>query len=491
MLDRQGRGDTAVEVRLEHEQDVEGIFNILTENHPGMVDADNPGFAKTLERARRAALARTPRVSTPAAAQFSLMGMIVTIGDAHTSVGRSGSVPPIQRWPGWQVGWRGEAPVVSGTRPGASIAGARVLDCDGRTLEQWARTDVMPWDDTFLDASDLRPAMTEVLFDRGNPFRTVPRSCRLELATGRVIDHRLQWVPPVPGGAGFGPSWFSTDRAKMVEHTPAVFVIRIPSFSASRDESVEDLVRETRRRHAELANARTLVLDLRGNPGGEDRTMASLLAATVGNRPEIACVLLAPQPTGFRITRENVLALSDRSRGSQPMVSATLRIIATLMADGLDESEATGALNEDASPLLQVNVNRHQPPGRQRVVAVTDANCRSACLMFMTYLRLLPDLVHVGMPTPFEARYANPVRAELPSGRVLTYSTVVFRTRFWPEEVFMPTVPLDFGPRGAAGAFFEPAREGATQPPLAYDRGGRPDRTIERVFELIGEAPDG
>jgi hypothetical protein len=437
-----------------HAVDVEALTRILLEQHPGSIDPRNADFRRRVLSAQTAALARSARVKTPAALAASLDAMMTDIGDAHSSVfGRIGE-PSAGTSPPWQVGWRGMTPIVARSLPRATIRGAEILSCDGRTLSDWAQKDVLPWHSEFLNDTDLRPAMSEVLVNNGNPFRRYPTACRLKLKNGSEINHVLVWGESGPGAQASLLSRYSGDLASLRYLEDGSAWIRLPSFMPSPYNRLSDLQTRLRREYAQLTTAKTLIFDLRGNPGGVDRIMASTLAATVGNRPEIRRVLLTPQPTSIRLTSENAILLAERSRTSQPMLSATMAILASFLESGSSGSVAVEGLNKSSRPLLQVNIARHQPVGRQKVVAITDGICRSACLMFMSYLKEIPDLVHIGLPTPFEANYANPVQTELPSGLKLSYSTVIFETRFWPKEVYTPTLPLDFGPRGLAGQAF-------------------------------------
>lgn len=79
------------------QSDIEAAYRILAENHPGMVDPQNPSFPELLNEARQNAESLVPRVDGPAAYMHAIARFSATLQDGHA--GPLARLPQEMDWP--------------------------------------------------------------------------------------------------------------------------------------------------------------------------------------------------------------------------------------------------------------------------------------------------------------------------------------------------------------------------------------------------------
>ena len=409
--------------------DVEAAYGIIARNHPAATAAaGDSAFRRTLEEARRAAQERAREVASYEGWLATLRAFAVAFGDPHISLGTRLSLGTV-RWPGFIVARFADSTLVefSVDTSNATLPapGAQLLSCDGVPADEYARRRLGVFRGTWDVASQRLRTTPFLLVDDGNPFLTPARQCVVrEKGRDRTID--LRWLPvattalqdrlrdaaPV-GSAGFD-----------VRRVGGGWWIGIQSLGGA----VEAVLDTVTARIAAIRAAPWVVVDVRGNGGGNSEWANRLAIQLVGQNRTAAAGRLAQ--------REFTGALCGTSWRASADVEETLQGYIRDMGPRLGE----GAISQWRRELDSVRVARQEgrelapapracAPGaptdvasalpaplmKGRLVLLTDHACFSSCLMLAALFRAVGAL-HVGEGTDFSTRYMEVRSFPLPSG---------------------------------------------------------------------------
>lgn len=401
--------------------DLEAAAGLIRDNHPGAVPAlGDEAFLARLDTGHRIARDRIPAVDSYAGYTAVLGGFATAFGDEHVW-----STPTLRgvryRWTGLIMTRRGGDWVVA-LQDGDedNLVGARLLSCDGEAAEAVAASRL-----AFRVSAPVEAQLIAhggfMFVDDGNPFLDAPDACVFETAGGPV-EAALDWTPvetprlaealnagAPAAGAGFGVRGEAGRWWVAIERLSDDAVPVIDAFEA---------------RSGEWRDSRTIVIDLRGNGGGDSRYGRRLTDLIYGPghtaallRGGAACAALWRASPG---NAAHVRAFSARARDPQ-----TARYYATL-AEQIDQATAAGApFHEplpECAPERASDVAAPPPAYDGQVIVVTDHACFSSCLLMVRDLRVLGAL-HVGEATNAATRYMEVREITLPSG-LSTFSTL-------------------------------------------------------------------
>jgi hypothetical protein len=421
--------------------DVAAAVQLLTDNHPGMVPAaGDPAFPAALAAARAKAFQRAETVA-------SYEGYVATLGELANSMGdghiwsNARFLPRTVAWAGLIAARRGPTWVVARAEAPAdpALAGARLLSCDGRPIDALAHEALH-----FRTNVALEPALALqggwLLIDEHNPFLPPPKACELE-KDGRRTSVQLSWASigrdallaghwnRPAGRAGFGVR--ATGQGG--------FWISLQHLGPE----AQAVVDAARARSTELRSAPYVVIDLRGNGGGDDAYGRALAEALYG--PAAVMAALGPQDTAaggcdsvFRASPGNIEAtaadaVSLRRRGDTVAADAYDAAVAAMkaalaagrpLAGDLACRDRPRTAGSGAAPLI-----------RGKVFLLTDVACFSSCIQTAEFFRAM-GAIHVGQSTGADTHYSEVREIILPSG-LATFSTL---------RALMPDHPHDIGP---------------------------------------------
>jgi hypothetical protein len=264
-----------------------------------------------------------------------------------------------------------------------------------------------------------------LLLDNENPFVLRPNTCTFRTTDGRALEHKLRWrtttlrnlerlaaeayqpaqapmgVSPFAGGHWIGLSTLNNDAARVV-----------------------DVVRS---QQAALRASPMVVLDLRGNSGGNSQYAVEIARVLAGEPRTDAANRPAGNCTGmyWRASKDNAAALAKFARelpvDRAPEWQAQADALARAVDDGRAFSPDLPACARQAKPAPRPS--RLPPPAMTgRLVLVTDRACFSSCLMAADLFRRL-GATHVGEATDMATRYMEVREIVLPSG-LRTFSTL-------------------------------------------------------------------
>lgn len=418
----QAQSDPAAEAwRQLTRADLEAARALVADNHPGAVEAlGDAVFRARLRDGYELARTRVASVDSYAGYVAVMAGFAAGFGDEHIwSTPRLRGLP--YAWAGLVMTRRGGAWVVS-SQDGddQALVGARLASCDGMEAEAVAAARLAFRFSAPVEAQRL--AHGGFMFvDDGNPFLTRPAHCVFETAEGPV-ETELNWRPvETPRLAAALNAGRSAARAgfgvRPVGDSWWIAIERLSDEAAAVVQTMEE-------RQAEWRDSPALVIDLRGNGGGDSRH---------GRR--LADLIYGADHTAARLRHGSACAALWRA---SPGNAAHVRAFAanaqnpdtaayyTALGDAIDRAVAGGRPFDEPIPECEsadpVAGPAPEPAYAGRVVVVTDHACFSSCLLMVRDFRALGAL-HVGEATNVSTRYMEVREIELPSG-LSSFSTL-------------------------------------------------------------------
>lgn len=420
--------------------DVEAAYRLLKDNHPAALRAVGDRiFTSALQRGHRVALERAATVTDFPGYVATLKAFADGMGDGHIASQPLYS-PLLLKWPGLVAARRGKAWVVAKEDPaivGTNLVGARIVACAGKPIGQWAR-EVLSFHTVASVAAQEAINGRWLLLDDGNPFVRWPRHCTfamhgarktVPLHWKRVLAATLKdkYTVPTYGKAGFGLSRWRRG-----------YWIAIQSLSYKAGA----VVAAAKKHQAELRRAPYVVIDLRGNGGGDD-SYGRHLADILYGKARVDAVLGATESEGgcdesWRASPGNIAAdekMAKRfAREGETSGAAGYRHAIKQMKAAMAAGRAlTGPLTCTDAPPPADKLAKSAMTGQ--VIVLTDARCFSSCINTVGFFRMLGAL-QAGMVTSADTRYAENRYITLPSGLSL----------FATQQAIEPDAPMQVGP---------------------------------------------
>jgi len=423
--------------------DLQALHDLIEQNHPGPVDPRSTAYRQWLQQGLIAARPLAERATGWTSHRLALQFYANGFRDGHLQVGPASqpgdpALPP-WTWPGFLTRLGPDSrTTVATTAPGSPLqVGDELLGCDGLEADQLTRERV----DRYWLNADIpheRALHAWRLFATRQDDRDVQSNCRFR-SGGVVIEHKLQWT-------SLSDSEFDayhTRATQTVQPEPGVRVnggvtfVSIPSFNEPA-ERMRALVGAVRSRRAEILSSPIVVLDVRGNGGGNSGWGETIAEVLWGAKPVKAVINSfdwttdwRASPLNIRLTRDN--AARATAAGMREAASYASRM-ADRMQAALDRGEALALVPAPAtSPGLPPST---RSPFKGRVFLLTDHACASACLDFADIVLRMPGVEHAGLPTSADAVYIDNVAQTLPSGHfLLSWGKKVYRNRIRGHNV--------------------------------------------------------
>lgn len=465
--------------------DLDAARRAIVDAHPGMIDAENPGFKDWVETGYAEALALVPRVE-----RYDDMLSVVrwyTSGfrDGHLMYSddtRSNTDAMVAH--GWALDHGNDELLVVAVHDDWPVplpaVGSRFEGCDGRDPETLLREDIAP----FVDRRPIEGRTSVVWSSQKRPLPGREwRQCRFTAPDGttQVLPQQYQAIPTPRMFEFFGRRATVNDAAgpaNTFQRIDDVLWIRAANFQPQpgsvRVVELEALLAAL----PTVRDARAIVFDVRGNGGGDSSIGDRIFEAATG---------------GLELDRSDLDALPRyhaQWRVSDVMLQTWRDVIARNTARDGPESEsvlyareflAKAEAAKDAG-LEWVDQDAGRTLTRESVTArggrlrgfdgmlfvLTDAECVSACLDFVDLVRLVPGSIHLGATTSSDRVYIDMGRTKLPSGNHLWLPLKVWRNRWRGDgQPWVPDVPLDmdFGDDAAVRAAVLREVEARAAPP--------------------------
>ncbi len=406
--------------------DVEAAHKETRENHAGMYDPANPGFAKLLDKARREGLKLAKKTDSPAGFEASLDRFRAVLNDGHA--GAYTALPekyrPAIRWPGFVAAWRGNSMYVYKSVEGGPVAGAHILSCDGMPIANLVKRNVFRFRTGVAVPGEYWSSARLALIDDGNPFVTLPKNCVFK--QGSQSEKRtLRWTP-IPEYYGVwrnGSINGDLLPIGMAERAPGIQWIAMPDFQPD-DEGVaayKKLYADVDEALPRLRTSRAIVLDLRYNEGGSSNWSKMLAERLWGKErvTEARKAYFAKTQTWWRPTEGNLGEVKQfvtllETQGDMPtagLVKMFIPLFENAIAKG-DKYLVEPDVPEDAEADGAADPDELKTP----VYVVVPGQCASACLDAIDTFKLFPNVRLIGAPSSADSTYMEVRNPALPSG---------------------------------------------------------------------------
>lgn len=431
-------------------QDARAMHDDIARNHPGPVDPENPGFAAQNDKGLALAQQRARLTTNYAGYLYALLAYSASFDDGHLSAFVPDGVaePRLNpSWPGFLTAFdaNDEQHVVTRADDAPVPVGARLIGCDGKDAATLARDNVGSQGGRWgLHAS--RVVRGRRLFtDFGNPWIQRPSRCTFE-ADGKRRDVDLAWRPITQDELGRHLTAAYRRQAEpigMRTLADGTVWIALSDFDGNVDhaaaKALQPLIKAVAEKRDTILAAPRVVLDLRGNNGGDSRWGAGI-AQSLWGKKAVEAVNLEPKSVDWRASQDNIAQIQSyetmwaaHGETSSENVAWARKTIA-----GMQDALSRG------KPFYSEPVNPEPPTPkppvtRARIYMVTDSGCASACLDAAD-LFLALGTIHAGEETSGDTVYMDVRHATLPSGRMaVAVAMKVYRGR--PRGSNVPLVP--------------------------------------------------
>jgi hypothetical protein len=407
--------------------DVEVAHSIIARNHPAASPAaEDSAFRAALQRAYAAAQDRARQVSSYEGWVATMRAFAVAFDDPHISLQTRLSLGSA-RWPGFVVARRGDSTIVASrdtTDADTPAIDALLVSCDGKPVDEYSRTRLGTFRGTWDVASQRVRTTPFLLVDDGNPFLAAARECivreqgrerrvvlRWRTINVTALQERLRAASPV-GNAGFE-----------VRRTAPGWWISLQSLN-NRSQEVLDSVSANL---AEIRKAPWVVVDVRGNGGGNSEWGTRLAVLLVGDARTTAAMRAAERDLGSTLCGTSWRASVD----VEETLQGYIRDMGPRLGEGsvsqwrreIDSIRVARSQGRDLAPAPRrcpattPTATTTLPPSTMsgRLVLLTDHACFSSCLMLTALFRSI-GAMHVGEGTDFSTRYMEVRSFPLPSG---------------------------------------------------------------------------
>jgi hypothetical protein len=407
-------------------RDAQALHDTYVDSHPGAVDPQNPDFKKHLAAGLGQVKERAKSASDYPAYWWAMREYIAGFADAHMFIDAAADAPDIPvRWPGFLTREVAGKHVVETRIEGAGVPllGSHLVSCDGADPERLSADLIGRFRGRWSMSSQREAHGWRLFLDAGNPYVKLPARCIFSNgATERPYD--LSWIPMSKEAFQQESARVSVAfRAPTGARSFATNGLWISMGSFSGDTSTEggkaisELVRSLKRDKARIADAKLIVLDVRGNGGGSSRWGDEIAALIWGKRIADAA---KPQSAGvdWRPSEANIAAVQEY--GKAPGTGFFARMFAGRIASGMRKALQAGQpLWREKVPFRSGSYAADQPlplnSGGPKVYILTDGGCASACLDAMdvwTRAGALP----IGRETAADSLYMEIRKQALPSG---------------------------------------------------------------------------
>lgn len=428
--------------------DVEAAHAMLAEDHPGAApEVGDVQFQKRLAAAYATARQRAALTDSYEGYQAVLAGFAVGLGDKHIR-SRPRFAPDSLGWAGLLIARRGTNWVVaseSEAGEGAPPAGSRLVSCDGIAVDRLAEERLggyrIVWS---VEAQRIQRAYW-LLIDDGNPFLNRPRTCLFDQGGARRTVTLL---------------WRSVARADLNPRIAALATrgsaglglrkvgdgwwIALESLS----ERAVPVVEKVRAEAGALRAAPFVVLDMRGNGGGNShygQIIADAVTGLAESPPPPAAAGDGRCGKAWRVSERNFRQLTYYRDTLGPRMGKEILAQFTAEYEAMAAAKAKGERftgpprcpRRAGGPVISHGRNRG------RIILLTDNSCFSSCLLVTQMFRRLGAL-HVGEATDANTNYMEVREDELPSGLSM-FSTLQAVAPASPSQIgpFVPDVAFE------------------------------------------------
>jgi hypothetical protein len=433
------------------ETDLAAIKQLLEDHTPIPFDTENPAHGRWLREGYADAQTLAAQATDENGHFFVLSYYVNGFQDPHIAFNLTVERPdPL--WPGFIAAKKGANAVVvyrDDSDPNAPALGTQISQCDGLSLDAFARERIHPFSGIEKIALSQRQTGVRTFLDRRNPFAARAASCTFETQDGPKTV-ALQWRD-IPQEATAKKTWYDIARDAfagsaaewgVTEPAPGVTWIGVPTFSSGEDTApkLRQLIADVAAKAPAMRQGRAIVIDTRGNGGGntfwsERLTRAIFPEDTVKGWSKSS----GQSAADWRASEGNARYWRQTSQDYQSEFGAlTVERLGALYLAG-----AIWAHKNDKPPIWRfpwdgapgptggLTLKRPKsgaPPFPAKVYFLSNGSCGSTCLNFADEVLMIPGVKLIGSATHADSAYMEVRDEALPSGLArMTFPQKVWR----------------------------------------------------------------
>jgi len=435
------------------QQDLNAARNLLANDHPGALnEVGDKNFLHALNDGYQDAQKNISQVTNYHGYRAILNQFARQFNDNHIS-SYPIDKPELISWPGFIVNLKKEKWRINEIAEQWSTElpseGSELISCDGKAVEVWAKETYGKYIAN-LDVEAQKERYSSWLFigENGLPaFDKQPSSCQFK-KNNKVFDLTVNFqkqdrktirtkvlTQPVRSKAGFGIS-------KIGE---GYWI----SFEALYGD-IDKIVEEVEAKKQQISKSEFVVLDVRGNMGG-DTNWANRIAIAVYGEQYVAPAIGAPyvnlpNKESYRISEANVEML-EKQLADNIEYYGDDQVAIDYQKKIFEEIKMALKHHKNLAPVVSID-NRKvtyllpdqkvEKEFKGKLLLLTDNACFSSCLL-MTDFMLRLGAIQIGRSTNFFQRYYDMKNITLPSG--LSGFTTMTKVDFGSTQNIGPFKP--------------------------------------------------
>ncbi len=432
--------------------DIDAIYQLIKNNHPGPVDEQNPAYRKSMESNYQKARDLAKGVENYDGYYFAVKYFADSFNDGHIDL-RDTVAKKKYSWPNFAVVLVGEDFLVQHAEASSGEnypqVGDRILTCDGRNPHDMLQVDIKEFYGVDgLVAEDVMDS-PHLFIDYGNPFIERPKECQFS-RDGETFSATLNWK-------SISSEKMETIRKQLTglnrpdyavtKFSKNAYWIMLPSFQTSNENTakLKGIIKTIEEMAETLQKADAIVFDMRGNTGGNS-SWGDQILRTLWGREIFDHAGRGWSFIDWRVSEGNIRAndyYADLYLGIEGEDSGRVRYFRGL-ATALQKERDAGKTFYRITNTSHTKAQTPEPP-EAKLFLLTNYTRFSACLDFADTVRSIPGATHIGSPTRADAIYIDNWAAPLPSGLArLSYSMKVYRGRIrGHNEPYIPHIAYE------------------------------------------------
>jgi Peptidase family S41 len=446
--------------------DLVAMDKTIRENTPIQFEAEASALKNWLTAGLIAANARVNKVTNEQGWIYTLAAFANGFGDPHLSVNPISELPAA-RWPGFIVSAVDDKAVVvlrDELDADSPPIGSKIIRCEATPLKTLVDARVFPFVLNPALPSDKRRAITRLFLDRQNPFAPAVTDCDVETPDGKKAIIKLKWREVLSNTVA-ERAWFAAFQNASIGATPdfgvsepavGVTWISVPTFQSGSQTApkLEALIADVEKRADAMRQGRAIVIDTRGNGGGNS-AWARKLAEAIFTK-EILKKYAPPMPESgvdwrasaanidywktFEVQMSREFGAFSESRLFAQHVAASMENARdegkVFYRQGADKTSAGGGLTSKRPARSLAS------PFKADVYFLSNGSCGSSCLNFADTVLFIPGVKLIGQATSADGLLMDVRQETLPSGMArLTIPQKIARGRargnmeFYPADI--------------------------------------------------------
>lgn len=417
--------------------DLSAIRKLIVSSHPGVLDSNNKGFIDWVERGYLESRQLSKRARTEKDSLAILRFYIAGFQDGHLGVKHLNQEK--SSWAGFALGMQGQDFIVRRISENWPLPlpplDSKIIACDNKTVSDILKNEISPYIDRRLNLKstwlDLAVYLTVDAANYPVLGRILPKSCLVVLPNGTRQNFTLFWQEERGELESF-MRWPQPPQA-LQNLGGGRYWINVSNFtpSAADNSALDKMLSRIRN----INDASLVVLDTRGNRGGNSLVGVEILSALLG--PQVVNDL-DEQSRAYAMWRVSPFALSTLSKHLSSMESSYGKnseiykftfSLSKAMEFALKEKKDWLRQTNTSSTVQEKLKGSNAQGFKGKLALVTDSFCASACLDFADLVLAVPGAIHLGLPTSADTLYIDIGSQSLPSGAHFWLPLKVWRDR--------------------------------------------------------------